>query len=676
MKEHQGLMTNEFQPIKQKYFLHEKVQLKQDPFVESLQEYFQIFRRRIILHIFLSFFFLALIIPSIILQADYIELDVSKNGTKFRMEQTWDPPISIYVFSKTDILLLDVQLFLDEKEITEFTIYERLYINTQYNLTSNTTYSFSSSQIDGIVQLCTHVLFDYRSCNASHLPFVLYPYIHSLQKTLIFYCVQFLLLFQVNHTLFYSINSIYTQQYYSFAQISFNSFLIIFVFFCYFISLLISDLNQLSKYISIKFIVHIILLLNVIKEQNEAVQDKQQIYIYMQQQAEELDQFIQTLNNQSTIPFLQQALTQDQLLAQNARLLQQLHEQQRMLNLQSFLTQSVLQNPFINQQITQESKKIKKTKSTLQRIQSNASIKEQAPLLQEIKGNVKNAYIKKITSLLSVEGEKLLDEELQEDLQGDSSSEEVSKEQKFGLAGLLGSGNDLLSAESRNKRLRKSAKNSRLRKKVYLKLLEKKVSDLDQKIQEYKKTTRQSFEYLTQILSSHPILNSMIIGNSNAFDQIKQCNQSDQAQLLLDSYLMRYGTCGIKRRDYLKYAVKNIQRNFLKGNYGLQLISLNHEVKNYDEEFNNYVEIVKKLTKLEDENLIYKVLPIIDKLLNHRKISQQLLLKLNTEMKKLKLIQSEVEETVNQFTQQISPIQQLELVKNVEKLATFNRSLK
>ncbi|CAD8120280.1 unnamed protein product [Paramecium sonneborni] len=659
MKEHQGLMTNEFQPIKQKYFLHEKEQEKQHPFVESLQEYFQIFRRRIILQIFLSFFFLALIIPSIILQADYIELDVSKNGATFQMEQTWDPPISIQVFSKTDILLLDVQLSLDGKEITEFTIYERLDINTEYNLASNTTYSFSSSQIDGIIQLCTHLLFDYRSCNACYLPFVLYPYIHSLQITLIFYCVQFLLLFQVNHTSFYSIYSIYTQ-YYKF-----------------YTKLLLSQYKSSSQYQGIKLIVHTIMQLMQSKNKIRLTKiNNKYIYIYMQQQAEELDQFKQSLNNQSTIPFLQQALTQDQLLAQNARLLQQLQEQQRMFNLQSLLAQSVLQNPFINQQITQESKKIKKTKSTLQRIQSNASLKEQASQLQEIKGNVKNAYIKKITSLLSVEGERLLDEELQEDLQEDSSSEEVQKEQKFSLAGLLGSANDLLSVESKNKRLRQSAKNSRLRKKVYLKLLEKKVSDLDQQIQEYKKTTKQSFEYLTQILSSHPILNSMIVGNSNAIDQITQCNQSDQAQLILDSYLMRFGTCGIKRRDYLKYAVKNIQRNFLKGNYGLQLISFKHEVKNYDDEFNNYVEIVKKQCKLDDENLIYKVLPIIDKLLNHRKISQQLLLKLNTEMKKLKLIQFEVEENVNQFTQLLTPIQQIELIKNVEKLATFNRQLK
>lgn len=40
-----------------------------------------------------------------------------------------------------------------------------------------------------------------------------------------------------------------------------------------------------------------------------------------------------------------------------------------------------------------------------------------------------------------------------------------------------------------------------------------------------------------------------------------------------------------------------------------------------DEEFNNYVEIVKDSAKLDDENLIYKVLPTINKLLGHRKIS-------------------------------------------------------
>ncbi|CAD8104841.1 unnamed protein product [Paramecium primaurelia] len=395
----------------------------------------------------------------------------------------------------------------------------------------------------------------------------------------------------------------------------------------------------------------------------------------MQQPLEDnIDQFILGFNNQTNNSIIQPNINQEQLLAQNARLLQQLHEQQKMLNLQNLFTQNMLQTSYLNQQFIPNSKKIKKAKSTLQHIQSNASLRDQQPQIQEIKGNVKNAYIKKITSLLSVKGDNLFDEELQEDLQEDSSSEELQKDKRGGLAGLLGSANELLNEECKNKRLRQSAKKSRLRKKVYLKLLEKKVSDLDDKIQEYKKTTKKSFEYLTSLLISHPILNSMIIGSSNAIDQIMQCNQSEQAQLVIDSYMMRYGTCGIKRKDYMKYAIKNIQRNFLKGNYGLLLISTIDGGNTYDEEFNNYVEIVKKYTKIEDNNLIYNVLPIIDKLLNHRKISQKYLLQLNKEMKNLKLIQQEIDETVSQFTQSLSFMQMVEFIKEVERLPNFNRS--
>ncbi|CAD8113168.1 unnamed protein product [Paramecium primaurelia] len=167
----------------------------------------------------------------------------------------------------------------------------------------------------------------------------------------------------------------------------------------------------------------------------------------------------------------------------------------------------------------------------------------------------------------------------------------------------------------------------------------------------------------------------MVIGNANAIDQIAQSNQSDQAQLLIDSYIIRFGTCGIKRKDYMKYAVKNIQRIFLKEIMDYCQQVLNNEVNNYDEEFNNYVEIVKQYTKLEDNNLIYKLLPIIDKLLNHRKVSQNYLLQLNIEIKNLKLIQYELDETVYQFTQSLTSLQLVQFIKGVERLQNFNRSL-
>ncbi|CAD8197869.1 unnamed protein product [Paramecium octaurelia] len=115
----------------------------------------------------------------------------------------------------------------------------------------------------------------------------------------------------------------------------------------------------------------------------------------MQQSVEEIDQFILGFDNQTNNSLLQSTINQDQLLAQNARLLQQLHQQQRMIDLQSLFSQNMLQNPYLKQQVQQKTKQIKKAKPTLRTIQSTVNLRDQPPQIQEIKGNVKNAYIKK-----------------------------------------------------------------------------------------------------------------------------------------------------------------------------------------------------------------------------------------------------------------------------------------
>ncbi|CAD8123824.1 unnamed protein product [Paramecium sonneborni] len=154
MKQHQvQLQGMEFQPINQKYFLHEKEKIRHDPFSESLEQYFFLFRKRTIYHFLLcisnkykrviALFFIALMIPSIILQAEYIEVDVNDGVGNFTMNDTWDPPISIYMFSKSDQLLLDIQLELNDKSIQEFTIQEQLIIHTQYIIKSEKPYTFT-----------------------------------------------------------------------------------------------------------------------------------------------------------------------------------------------------------------------------------------------------------------------------------------------------------------------------------------------------------------------------------------------------------------------------------------------------------------------------------------------------------------------------------------------------
>ncbi|CAD8113178.1 unnamed protein product [Paramecium primaurelia] len=91
----------------------------------------------------IAVFFIGLMIPSIILQAEYIEVDVDEGVGEFQMKDTWDPPISIYMFSKSDDLLLDVQLYLNDEPIEEFTIQEKLIINTQYIIKSEKPQTFS-----------------------------------------------------------------------------------------------------------------------------------------------------------------------------------------------------------------------------------------------------------------------------------------------------------------------------------------------------------------------------------------------------------------------------------------------------------------------------------------------------------------------------------------------------
>ncbi|CAK65090.1 unnamed protein product (macronuclear) [Paramecium tetraurelia] len=67
----------------------------------------------------------------------------SRGVGEFEMKDTWDPPISIYMFSRSDDLLIDVQLYLDGKVIEEFTIQERLVIDTRYMIKSEKPQSFT-----------------------------------------------------------------------------------------------------------------------------------------------------------------------------------------------------------------------------------------------------------------------------------------------------------------------------------------------------------------------------------------------------------------------------------------------------------------------------------------------------------------------------------------------------
>ncbi|CAD8122743.1 unnamed protein product [Paramecium sonneborni] len=200
MKQHHQVQQQgmEYQPINQKYFIHEKEKIRHDPFAESLEEYFSFFRKRTIYHFLLCIsnkykrvivmFFIGLMIPSIILQAEYIEVDVNDGVGNFTMNDTWDPPISIYMFSKSDQLLLDIQLELNDKLIQEFTIQEQLIIHTQYIIKSEKPYTFSKLILNTSTAVRLMAQFDF--VPASYLIITVVMLVISLLYSILTYARQ------------------------------------------------------------------------------------------------------------------------------------------------------------------------------------------------------------------------------------------------------------------------------------------------------------------------------------------------------------------------------------------------------------------------------------------------------------------------------------------------------
>lgn len=141
--------------------------------------------------------------------------------------------------------------------------------------------------------------------------------------------------------------------------------------------------------------------------------------------------------------------------------------------------------------------------------ESSHSLKEDVMGLQNIKGNVKNAYIKKINSLLNVEQEEEKEKPKQNEFSNKAKKEPTSSNSSFKNAE-----NDDLKMQKN----RESARNSRQRKKLYIGLLEKKVEDLNNQIEGLRQQCESSFKHIHTIVDTNPCLRGMIIEQAQIFD--------------------------------------------------------------------------------------------------------------------------------------------------------------
>lgn len=82
---------------------------------------------------------------------------------------------------------------------------------------------------------------------------------------------------------------------------------------------------------------------------------------------------------------------------------------------------------------------------------------------------------------------------------------------------------------------------------------------------------------------------------------------------------MRLGATGRVRLNAINLFYKLLEKAFLENNYQLFLFGHKDNVFDEDEEFNSCVNIFKKVVGLpENDAQIYRVLPILRNLLEHR----------------------------------------------------------
>ncbi|EAR85543.2 bZIP transcription factor (macronuclear) [Tetrahymena thermophila SB210] len=300
-------------------------------------------------------------------------------------------------------------------------------------------------------------------------------------------------------------------------------------------------------------------------------------------------------------------------LISNNPLLQQSNSFQYQQNIPQQPQQQAPSNPTISRNNSAEG---------LAKLASNPNIQ-----ISNIKSNVKNTYIKKISSLMNVvqsngdlqnmgnEKSGNIKQEIREsDDDGDGDSNSKSFDQK---------GDD----SQENKRLKKnreSARNSRQRKKIYIDLLEKKVTELTKEIEEVCVYIEKSQSGISSILSHNPYLRGLVLERLNFIEKIQKNigepkPNEDELNLVVDSFRLRLGATGRIRQHAINLFFKHMYKSFLENNYEYFLYGYEQN-QDDDEEFNRCVEIFKDTIGLpENDNQIYSALPILKKFLEHRK---------------------------------------------------------
>ncbi|CAD8154908.1 unnamed protein product [Paramecium octaurelia] len=273
------------------------------------------------------------------------------------------------------------------------------------------------------------------------------------------------------------------------------------------------------------------------------------------------------------------------------------------------------------------------------------------------KQNTKNTYIKKISSLIKMTNQEILDE-------NQEKKQTVHKVQSQQFPG-----NNLGDKEDKLAKNRESARNSRRRKKIYLELLENKVTKLSEQLDVFKnvneRTQQLAINLQNKITQKREQDSTKMILFSNLQNSINGNAGEMNIDAIIDSLNKKFGSGSQERHQLIDHYARQIYENCLAPyiNYIIGVAKTDQDIFSNQDQTDNTILRNLKLTDKQKQILQKKQ----QKLVRHQNELANTLSSIQEVKNQIQAELSSFDQTLEQLRRELKPSQVARFLLSIEK---------
>ncbi|KRX09656.1 hypothetical protein PPERSA_02528 [Pseudocohnilembus persalinus] len=148
--------------------------------------------------------------------------------------------------------------------------------------------------------------------------------------------------------------------------------------------------------------------------------------------------------------------------------------------------------------------------------------------------------------------------------------------------------------------------------------------------------------------------------------QTNQDHDPEQLSMIIDSFRLRLGSTGQLRKESVDYLFSHLLRSFLHTNYQYFMFGYDINQQSEDEEFNQCIKVFKDLG-ITDNTQIYKLIPIVRRLIQHRERFRNIVVQVYKIKKSFQKSALRVETLLDNFSMHLESEQIGKLITKIDE---------